>query len=426
MLASIISIGDELVLGQTLDTNSAWLSQRLAAVGVDISSHHCVGDSQADIARVIRETSNVVDAIIVTGGLGPTDDDLTRQALADVLETPLELNQPWLDHVKAYFEKLGRVMPEKNQIQAMIPAGAKMLWNNNGTAAGIHATIAHRFDRTRPPRQVDVFVMPGVPKEMKGMFDRDVFPHLQSRGGGAVILQKMLHTFGVGESTVAEQLGDLMHRGRNPRVGTTVSGGIVSLRIGARYDNLAAAESQMLDTVQRCHAALGDLIFGEDTQSLHGVVGEMLKQSGETVAVAESCTGGLLAKYLTDLPGSSSYFQGGWLVYSNEMKAQELGVDPKLIEQQGAVSEPVAEALAKAARQRAGTDYALAVSGIAGPDGGTATKPVGTVCIALSHSRGTDVRTFVFPGDREMVRDRSAKMALTLLRYRLAGKSLPF
>ena len=219
-----------------------------------------------------------------------------------------------------------------------------------------------------------------------------------------------------------------MRRGRSPSVGTTVSNGIVSLRVNARFPSLAEAQARLEETEAACRAALGSLIFGQDDATLQQVVGRMLKGSSEatTVSTAESCTGGLLGKMLTDIPGSSAYFSYGWVTYANIAKEEMLGVSPELLRLHGAVSEPVVLAMAAGARSRARSTYALSISGIAGPDGGTPTKPVGTVCIALAWAGGAEARTFVFPGDREFIRDRSAKMALTLLRYKLLGERAPF
>jgi nicotinamide-nucleotide amidase len=286
--------------------------------------------------------------------------------------------------------------------------------------------------------------MPGVPKEMKAMFTRDVLPHIQQAGCGAVILSRTLHTFGLGESWVAEKLGDLMKRDRNPSVGTTVSNGIVSLRINARFGSRDEAQKQLDETTRSCEAALGDIIFGKDDQTLPMVVGQLLKSPHSafriqhsafpTVTTAESCTGGLLAKMLTDIPGSSDYFKTGFITYSNEAKIDLLGVNPATLDQHGAVSEPTAHEMAAGALQRTKADFALSITGIAGPTGPTPAKPVGTVCIALAFTQSSVlspqssvfVRTFHFPGDREWVRDRSAKMALSMLRYQLLDKPMPF
>jgi nicotinamide-nucleotide amidase len=422
MNSIILSVGDELVLGQTVDTNSAWLSQQLAAVGCDIAAHSTVPDDQSAIERAIADAVVRCDVLLITGGIGPTEDDLTRQALAAVMKTPLEMNETWLTRLQEFFQKLGRTMPDINKIQAMIPRGAAMIENTCGTAAGISATVG----------SCRVFVMPGVPKEMKAMFARDVLPEVQAKAGGAVILSRTLHTFGLGESAIAEKLGPLMMRQRNPSVGTTVSQGIVSLRINARYESREKAVEELAVAEESCRTALGDLIFGADGETLPSIVGASLASSRKTVTTAESCTGGLVAKMLTDLSGSSDYFKQGWVTYSNKAKTERLGVSENILQVHGAVSEPVVNAMATAARRLAKADYALAISGVAGPTGGTPAKPVGTVCIALASEGATkvdsivDARTFPFTGDREMVRDRAAKMALAMLRFKLLGTAMPF
>jgi nicotinamide-nucleotide amidase len=449
MNAIILSIGDELILGQTVDSNSAWLSQQLAQIGCPVSAHVTVADDQQAIEKAIHASASQCDWLIITGGIGPTPDDLTRQALAAVLNEPLELNESWLTRLRDFFAVRGRPMPEINTIQAMIPRGAKMIDNPAGTAAGIHASL-----RASVPSclraSCEIFVLPGVPKEMKTMFQQSVLPAIQPHCGGGVILSRTLHTFGLGESAIAEMLGGLMDRSRNPSVGTTVSNGIVSLRINARFENAARAREELEKTDAACRQVLGELIFGVDDETLPEVIARLLKQEqseqgqaatkerNRTIATAESCTGGLLAKMLTDIPGSSAYFRYGWVTYANEAKESELGVLEQVLKEHGAVSEPVVRAMAFHAMVRASADFALAISGIAGPDGGTATKPVGTVCIALAY-RGFDKsnhedplrddctsRTFPLFGDREMVRDRAAKMALTMLRFHLLGKPLPF
>jgi nicotinamide-nucleotide amidase len=438
MNAIVLSIGDELVLGQTLDTNSQWLSRELAQVGCAVSAHVTVGDHQRAIENVIRESADKCDFLIITGGIGPTPDDLTRQALAAVMNLPLELNEAWVARMFLFFKERGREMPEMNKIQAMIPKGAVMIPNSCGTAAGIDAQLSN---------ECRVLVMPGVPTEMKAMFARDVLPHIRTRSDGAVILSGTLHTFGVGESAVAEKLGDLMQRDRNPSVGTTVSQGIVSLRVNSRFESRGRAAAELERTVALCRDRLGDLIYGVDEQTLQQVVGSMLAAFRKTVTTAESCTGGLLAKMLTDVSGSSDYFKMGFVTYSNDAKYERLGVPTEVMNLHGAVSEPVVAAMARNARRLAKADYALAISGVAGPTGGSPARPVGTVCIALAHAREGEApdepgragnpgtagaspslvvsRTFLFPGDRDWVRDRSAKMALAMLRYHLIGAPLP-
>jgi nicotinamide-nucleotide amidase len=335
----------------------------------------------------------------------------------------LELSDSWLRQMEKIFQRLGRVMVESNRAQALIPRGARMLGNTKGTAAGIDAD----FVSSRSSRPCRIFAMPGVPAEMHAMFQRAVAPELASAGGGKVIRSRTLHTFGLGESTIGERLGELMNRSRNPSVGTTVSGGGVSLRITSRGSNRPETEEKLAATIAECSRVLGDLIYGSDEQTLSLVIAELLTQGTvRRVSTAESCTGGLLAKMLTDVPGSSRYFQRGWITYSNEAKSEMLGVPAEAISSHGAVSEEVVRAMADGARSKSGADFSLSISGIAGPDGGTPAKPVGTVCIGLAHPAGVIAHTFKFPGDREMIRDRSAKMALTLLRYQLLGKVVPF
>ena len=417
MRAIILSVGDELVLGQIVDTNSAFVSTKLASIGVDVVRHVTVGDDQRGIEDAIRAAMPDCKAIIITGGIGPTADDLTRQALAGVLGVELDQDDRWLAHIEAFFKRLGRVMPPGNRIQAMIPRGSKLLWNHNGTAAGIHSMF----------NGVDIFSVPGVPKEMRPMIENDVLPVLSKQTGTSVILSEILHTFGVGESAVAEKLGALMDRNRNPTVGTPASAGIVSLRINARFDSMSLARKSIAATIELCRSALGDVIYGSQDDTLVTVVAQMLKDHRKTVSTAESCTGGLLAKYLTDVSGSSAYISHGWVTYSNAAKSSELGVDAKLIEHHGAVSEVVAGAMAEGAMKNSGSDIGIGISGIAGPDGGTETKPVGTVCIALaSKTSSTHTRTFQFPGDREMIRDRAAKMGLSMIRFHLIGRQMGF
>jgi nicotinamide-nucleotide amidase len=423
MNAIVLSIGDELVLGLTVDTNSGWLSRELAAIGWNTARHVTVGDDEAAIHAAIVAAAPDCDALLISGGLGPTKDDLTREALARALGQPLEINEKWLARMTEMFQKRGRPMPPSNRVQAMIPRRAEMIANMAGTAAGIEAAMPLRDGGD----VCKVFVMPGVPNEMRTMFQRSVAPKLAGAASGATILTRTLHTFGLGESAVGEMLGGLMERSRNPTVGTTVANGVVSVRIAARSGSRREAEETLGQTVAQCLEVLGDLVFGAEEQSLPMVIAELLKKAPvRRVGTAESCTGGLLAKMLTDIAGSSQYFQRGWITYSNEAKIELLDGPARIIEQHGTVSEPTVIAMAESARKKSGSDFGLSISGIAGPDGGSTAKPVGTVCIALADAQTAVARMFSFPGNREMVRDRSAKMALTMLRYHLLGKTMPF
>jgi nicotinamide-nucleotide amidase len=423
MNAIIMSIGDELVLGQTVDTNSAWISRRLAGVGARVIQHVTVADQLDAITAAIKTAVPRCDLLVISGGLGPTADDVTRQALAAAMNVDMELNPGWLAAMERFFRDRGRPMPESNRIQAMIPRGAECISNTCGTAAGIAAKLARADGQT-----CQVYVVPGVPAEMKAMLDLSAIPHIARASGGAVILSRMLNTFGVGESLMGQQLGQLMDRSRNPSVGTTVSSGLVSVRINSSGSSTEHARAMLDETTAACRAVLGDIVFGEDDDSLASAVGSLLTKNPDhpaQVVTAESCTGGLLAKLLTDVPGSSRYVRGGWVTYANEAKRDWLGVPVDLIEQYGAVSEQVVVAMADAARKIAGADYALSISGIAGPDGGTPEKPVGTVCIALASLEGSRASTFHFPGSRDQVRLRSALTALSMLRYQIIGREMP-
>jgi len=305
-------------------------------------------------------------------------------------------------------------MPPSNRIQAMVPRGGEILDNDWGTAPGVKLRTG----------KASVFVFPGVPREMVPMFDRYVVPAL-GRKSGRTILTETLQTFGAGESIVAEKLGDLMRRDANPTVGTTVSGGIVSVRVRSDFPTPEPAQTHLARVVTEIEKRLGTLIFGRGTTTLQEATGRLLQQSGRTLTTAESCTGGLVARLLTDTPGASAYYRGGWVVYANELKHRALGVPEPVLAAHGAVSEEVVRLLAVHAMRKAVADCALAVSGVAGPDGGTPEKPVGTVWIALASGGAGTARVaaerHLFPGDREMVRDRAAKAALNLLRLRLAG-----
>ena len=409
--AWIVSIGTELALGQTVDTNSAWLAQRLLRLGIRPTRHATAADEEADIRAVLRQAADAADLVLVTGGLGPTADDLTRHALATVADVPLEEHAPSLAHLHAFFAARGRAMPPANAVQALIPRGGRALPNAVGTAPGIAITLG------RTP----CYALPGVPLEMRAMFAESVEPELRAAAGGGAVLCRKLNTFGLGESELGALIADLMARGRNPEVGTTAGYGVVGVRINAAGPDEATAR-RMLDRAEaELRARLGDLVFGVDDETLAQVVGRRLKTLGRTLSVAESCTGGMIAAALTDVPGSSAYFRGGAVTYANEAKTDMLGVPAELIALHGAVSGPVAEAMAAGAAARLGSDYSLAVTGIAGPTGGTAEKPVGLVFIGLRTPEETVVREFRFGHDapRDVIRQRATHAALNLLRLNL-------
>jgi len=404
--ASIVSTGDEIILGRVLDTNAAYLSEKLFSIGIPVVSFHTVGD---DIDRIVRATetaSSEADVVLITGGLGPTDDDLTRQALAKFLGIELKMEESILRKIIRFFLDRNLRMPDKNKVQAYIPVGTKELVNNIGTAPGI---IAEKEGKL-------FAAMPGVPVEMKRMFEESVLPELEKLSDRQVIVLKRLKCFGAGESTIAEMLGSMMQRGRTPLVNCTVDAGVITLHIIAAAENKEQTQ-RLADKDERAiRKKLGELIYGEGEQSIAEVVGEKLAERGETVAVAESCTGGELAKLITDVPGASRYFKQGWVTYSNESKISELDMPAELIERYGAVSFEAAEAMAKQARKISGADYAIAITGIAGPTGATEQKPLGLVYISVDSGKGCETRRFVFPNNRELMRIRSAQAALNMLR----------
>ena len=413
MKTVILSTGDELVQGQTVDTNSTWLSARQLKIGYTVTEHVTLGDDKALIIQTLRRLAKDNDVLLCTGGLGPTKDDLTRFAIAELLNVELELDAASLEKIEEIFKRHGRMMSESNRTQAMVPAGCEAIHNGCGTAPGIKAVIDG----------CHCYFMPGVPKEMKMMYDDFVVPDMHkhfSDGAVQVIRSRALLECGIGESILGEKLGELMERGRNPRVNTNAGSGMVKIRLRAAADTAAEADRMLADVEQQVRERLGDAIFGVDDDTLAKVVCRMLAERNHTLATAESCTGGLIAKNITDIPGSSRVFKGGWCVYSNEMKIQQLNVNPESIEQFGAVSELVARELAVNAREIANADYALATTGIAGPDGGTDQKPVGLVYIAIAGPDGyVDVRETRQFGDRSGVRLRSTHSAFEMLRRHL-------
>jgi len=417
--AVILSIGDELILGQSVDTNAAWISAQLAMHGILVQEHITVGDDRAEIAEQLRRLAESADLIIATGGLGPTEDDVTRYALAEVLEAELRLDESSLQEIEEFFVQRGRTMSERNCIQAMFPAGSEVIPNSRGTAPGIFATIGETGEREK----TWAYFLPGVPREMKTMYTDFVkdrvrkWVHHQDQGG--VMITRIVHTVGVGESKIAELLGDMMARGAHPVVNSTAANMVVSLRINARAADEKSARELIKPVEEELRKRLGDYVFGYDDDTLAGVVGRLLRKRSETLAIAESCTGGWLGKEITDIPGASDYFKSGWVVYSNDAKIRQLGVDKGILEAQGAVSEPVAEQLAVRARETADTNYGIGITGIAGPGGGTAEKPVGLVFMALADKAKVEVKKYIFPGDREMVRRRAVNLALNMLRLQL-------
>lgn len=418
MRGAIISIGTELTTGACVDTNAAWLAVELTRRGVAVVRHVTVGDDASAIADAMRGAVADADVVICTGGIGPTPDDRTRCGAAQALNVPLEEHPAALAQVRAFFERWQRPMSARNRTQALIPAGCSVLPNARGTAPGFW----HDGDAAR------LFVLPGVPVEMKAMFAQAVAPLVDPGGGvgaggvGSCARVARLLTFGASEARVGDMLADMMAAERNPSLGTTASGAVITVRIVAYGRDAATADRLVDGDVAEVRRRLGHAVFGADEDTLQDAVARLLIAQGRTIATAESCTGGLLAKRLTDVPGASGYFLRGVVAYANDAKTALLGVPGDVIASEGAVSEAVARAMADGCRRLAGSDLAVSITGIAGPDGGSPPdRPVGLVYIGVADRDGVAVRRFVFGSHltRAEVRDRSCKTALNLVRLQL-------
>ena len=408
--AEIITIGTEMLLGELVDTNTAWMSSRLAGLGVAVYRHTTVGDNPDRIAGVLKEAAARADLVLTTGGLGPTSDDLTNECLAAVAGRKMVEYSEAREHVDTMFARLGREPSASNYTQALFPEGTELMPNPRGTAMGAlledNGTLFATF--------------PGVPVEMKGMFEEALEPVVRERSEG-VIASRTLWFIGIGESNLAERVQDFLDA-PDPTVAPLAGQGKVRLRITARGDTGDAACEKIEPVAAEILSRLGEFFFGEDDETLESAVGRILKERGATLALAESCTGGLLAKRLTDAPGSSEYFVEGLVTYSNEAKERLLGVPESLVADHGAVSEPVARKMAEGVMAGAGADYGLSITGVAGPGGGSDEKPVGLVWLGLAGAGETVAEKLdlsAWSRSREAIRERSANRALDLLRRQL-------
>lgn len=407
MIVELITTGSELLLGEIVNTNSAYLSSALNQAGFDVVYHSTVGDNRERMRSVMQIALNRADMIITSGGLGPTLGDITKETMADLLEIPLVLHEPSLAKIQCFFAHRHAHMPVNNQKQAMIPQGCHVLANSCGTAPGI---VIHHNGKV-------IVHLPGPPHELKTMVKNELLPYLYTHyRQEAVIVSKELHTYGWGESMVDEKLRDILLTQSNPTVALLARRGEILVRITAKAENTDAAQ-QLIDEMEKeIHARLGNAIFGADDQTMEDVVADLLFTQKKTIALAESCTGGLVTSRLTDVRGASAYLIGSVVCYSNEIKEKQLGVSHDTLVAYGAVSEPTARKMAEGIRRLNHTDIGVGVTGIAGPDGGTEEKPVGTVYIAVAGKEETTCKLCHFTGNRTTIKQLVSQAVLNEIR----------
>jgi nicotinamide-nucleotide amidase len=417
MKAEIIAVGSELLTPDRIDTNSLFLTQRLNQLGVEVVRKTVVGDEHNRVRDAFGLALNRVELVVSSGGLGPTLDDLTREALAELLGRKLVINESVLRAIEARFRRLGRTMPEVNARQAMVPEGADLLENSRGTAPGLWLETNGRI----------VVLLPGPPHELQAIFTERVEPRLSRLAGGTRLSRRELRTTGMTESEVEQRIKPIYSAYADVQTTILAAPGEIQIHLRAWSQDTPAAEKLLDEIVGRVTLALGESIFSTDGQSLEEIVARELALQHATIAAAESCTGGLLAERLTRIPGSSSYFLGGVVCYSNSLKTAWADVPADLIEAKGAVSQEVARALAEGIRRRTGATLGVGITGIAGPGGGSPEKPVGLVHIAVADAAASKDRTLRLPGDRERIRWFASQAALDMVRryFLYAQKTKP-
>ncbi|SHE57181.1 competence/damage-inducible protein cinA [Desulfofundulus australicus DSM 11792] len=409
MQAELIFTGTELLLGEVLNTHAQYLSQQMAALGIEVILHTTVGDNWDRLAEAFEIALRRADLIVITGGLGPTSDDLTKDIVARVLGLPMLPDGQTLQLLREFVDRRGSSLSESMARQAYFPAGARVLPNPAGTAPGALLEYQGRI----------IILLPGPPRELKAIFEASVVPYLISLGNrGMVTRTRLLKMTGISESEVQERIGNLGGQG-NPGIAYLAKPGEVHVRISAQAPSVAVADRMIDELLEKVRQRLADYVFGMDDEVLEEVVGKLLVKKGLTCALAESCTGGLVAARLTSIPGSSAYFWGSVVAYDNRVKEKVLGVPAGVLETHGAVSRPTAIAMAEGVRNLMGTHLGLSITGIAGPGGGTPVKPVGLTYIALATAEGTTCQEFHFPGHRQAVRQGAANAALNMIRLHL-------
>ena len=408
MKAELITIGDELLIGQTIDTNGSWLAEQLNLLGITVSQISSIRDNREHIISSLQNAQSRSELVILTGGLGPTNDDITKSTLCEFFDSELVLNEQVLEKIEAYFNSRSLKMIKVNSDQAMLPNNCQFLRNERGTASGMW------FKKDG----VDFISLPGVPYEMKGIFLDEILPVLKAQYSISTVVNKTVKTQGIGESFLAEIIKDwekkLIDSGL--KLAYLPSPGIVKLRITAFGNNEAELSARIDDSIENLKKLIPKYIFGYEKDRIEEVVGQLLKEKGSSLSLAESCTGGNIAHLITGVSGSSNYFKGSVVAYSNDIKQQVLNVNPKSIQQNGAVSKQVVEQMATGVRNSFKSDYAIATSGVAGPTGGTKQKPVGTVWIAVAYNEGVVSKKFNFGNNRERNIQISSLSALNMLR----------
>lgn len=408
MKAEILSVGTEILLGDIVNTNSQYLAQELASLGIDVYYQGTVGDNENRLLGCFEESLKRSDIVIATGGLGPTNDDITKEVAAKFFNQKLELHEPSWDKIQKYFERLGRVATENNKKQAYFPKEAIILENNNGTAPG---AIFNKDNKI-------IIVLPGPPREMKLMFDKSVKPYLLSLTDD-ILLSKTIRTFGIGESTLESEVIDIINKQTNPTVAPYAKEMEAILRITAKAKTEDEAELLIDPVLNEIKSRVGDFIYGEGETTLEEVVAKLLVEKKLTIAVAESCTGGMVSSSLINYPGISQVFMEGCVTYSNEAKMRRLGVKKDTLETYGAVSEETAREMAEGVSKMLNTNIGLSTTGIAGPEGGTDEKPVGLVYVGIYINGKTIVKKYDFSGDRARIRLATTKNLLNDLRIEL-------
>jgi nicotinamide-nucleotide amidase len=407
--AEIIAIGSELLTPQFKDTNSLYLTGQLNTIGIPVVMKSIAGDDENYLEQAVRGSLARTPILITIGGLGPTEDDVTRKVIARVLQRQLVLNDEILARLQRRFKARGVEMPANNARQALVLSGSDILENNHGTAPGLWVTAEKNH----------IILLPGPPDELKPMFEKSCMPRLHDMAGGTALARSVFRTACLPESTLDARIAPIYTKYKNPETTILAKPGQVEIRLTARGKNREEAERLLQDLGDQIDQELDDYIFARSEQSLEEVVGMFLVMRNATIATAESCTGGLVAERLTNVPGSSRYFISGVICYSNESKMELAGIPPLLLKMQGAVSAEVARGLAEGVRARAGTTIGVGVTGIAGPGGGSPEKPVGTVHIAVAMPSATEHRQFLFPGDREKIRWQASQAALDMVRREL-------